>query len=95
MDTTFSLHLRQTSLIPVVSEKGGNILFQYFGVISYCHLLTNYFSSLAMERMTTRSHARQLRSSSRPSDKDLRDPATAQNTQMSAASRFRSAFSKK
>lgn len=49
------------------------------------------------ERMTTRSHTRQLRSSTRPSEKDLRDPATAQNTQQvqSTTSRIKSAFTKK
>ena len=47
--------------------------------------------------MTTRSHTRQLRSSTRPSEKDLRDPATAQNTQQvqSTTSRIKSAFTKK
>ena len=50
-------------------------------------------SLTVVDRMTTRSHARQLRSSSRPSE---RDPATAQNTQtQSTTSRFKSAFSKK
>jgi hypothetical protein len=46
-----------------------------------------------MERMTTRSHTRQLRSSNRLDKESLRDPATAQNPPMS--SRIKSAFSSK
>jgi hypothetical protein len=42
------------------------------------------------------SHSYRMRSSSRPTDRDLRDPATAQNTDYTPpTTRFKSGFSKK